>query len=275
MQSITLGQCFKGAWHDTGRAMRAMPTLFLVAFVLIFATMAAGSIFLNEQGMAESFTTTGPSRGAALSNLLTSLATNLVQSVVIAVLAVQVIRFAMAADAAARPMRLWDAGFRRYFMLCVATLAAYVAAAVGVVLVVIVLRVAGLTGGSSYAAAATLAVLAICGMSYVSARLALLFPHAASGGRLQWRAAWRDSRSHFWTISTTAVMVILPVMAVSTVFAVVAQLMGTDGSTGAMAYGLLIVQSVATLLYAVTTATCSVWLYRRFAAELVQTGTPL
>jgi hypothetical protein len=272
MQSITLGQCFKGAWRDAGRAARAMPALFLVAFVLVFATMAAGSVFLTEQGATLSLTQTGMTRGAALSNLLTSLATNLVQSVVIAVLAVQVIRFAMAADSEAQPMRLWDAGFRRYFLLCVATLLAYVAAAVGVVLVVIVLRVAGLTGGSSYAAAATLAVLAICGMSYVSARLALLFPHTASGGLLQWRAAWRDSRSHFWTISTTAVMVILPVMAVSTVFAVILELMGTDASTGALSYGLLIVQSAATLFYAATTATCSVWLYRRFAAELVQTG---
>ena len=89
--------------------------------------------------------------------------------------------------------------------------------------------------------------------------LALLFPHTASGGLLQWRAAWRDSRSHFWTISTTAVMVILPVMAVSTVFAVILELMGTDASTGALSYGLLIVQSAATLFYAATTATCSVW----------------
>jgi hypothetical protein len=272
MQSITLGECFKGAWRDAGRAFRAMPTLFLVAFALVFVTMAAGSIFLSEQGASLSLASTGMTHAAALSNLLTSLATNLVQSIVIAVLAVQVIRFALAAEGDAQPMRLWDAGFRRYFLLCVATLLAYVAAAVGVLLVVFILRLAGLTGGSSYAVAATLAVLAICGMSYVSARLALLFPHTASGGPLQWRAAWNDSRSHFWTISTTAVMVILPVMAVSTVFAVVLELMGTDGSSGALSYALLIVQSAATLFYAATTATCSVWLYRRFAAELLQTG---
>jgi len=67
-----------------------MPALFLVAFVLVFATMAAGSVFLTEQGATLSLTQTGMTRGAALSNLLTSLATNLVQSVVIAVATVAI-----------------------------------------------------------------------------------------------------------------------------------------------------------------------------------------
>ncbi len=72
-------------------------------------------------------------------------------------------------------------------------------------------------------------------------------------------------------IATTAVVVILPVMAVTTVVSVMAELMGTPDSPGAVTYGVLMIQSAATLLYAATTATCSVWLYRRFAAQLVQT----
>lgn len=280
-EPITLGQCFRGSWRDTGRAIRAMPTLFMIVFALVFLTLAGSSAFLDTQ-QAASFTTPGRAFGshASVSNSVSTIAIEFVQWVVLAVLAVQVIRFAMAAsaDPAAAmdkhvqvpALRLWDAGVRRYLVLCIVMAGAYVAMAVGIVLVVLVLRVVGVTGGSSYAASATLAVLALCGMSYVWARLSLLFPHTASGGQLQWRAAWSDSRSHFWMIATTAVVVILPVMAVSTVISVMAELMGAADSGGAVTYGVLIIQSAATLLYAATTATCSVWLYRRFAAQLVR-----
>jgi hypothetical protein len=282
-EPITLGQCFRGSWRDTGRAIRAMPTLFMVVFVLVFLTIAGSSAFLDTQQTAASFTTAGGAFGshASVSNSLTTIAIEFAQWVVLAVLAVQVIRFAMAASAdpaadgdkpvQAPALRLWDAGVRRYLVLCIVMAGAYVAMAVGIVLVVLALRVVGVTGGSSYAASATLAVLALCGMSYVWARLSLLFPHTAAGGQLQWRAAWNDSRSHFWMIATTAVVVILPVMAVSTMISVMAELMGTIDSIGAITYGVLIIQSAATLLYAATTATCSVWLYRRFAAQLVRT----
>jgi hypothetical protein len=282
-QPITLGQCFRGSWRDTGRAIRAMPTLFLVAFALIFLAIAGSGAFLETPQAAVSFTAPGGALGshASIGNSLTLIAIEFVQWVVLAVLAVQVIRFAMAASAEAGvdtrarqdvpTIRLWDTGVRRYLVLCIAMAAAYVAMAVGIVLVVLVLRLVGVTGGSSYAASATLAVLALCGMSYIWARLSLLFPHTAVGGQLQWRAAWNDSRSHFWMIATTAVVVILPVMAVSTVISVMAELMGTVDSLGAITYGVLIIQSAATLLYASTTATCSVWLYRRYAAQLVRT----
>jgi hypothetical protein len=282
-QPITLGQCFRGSWRDTGRAIRAMPTLFLVAFALIFLAIAGSGAFLETPQAAVSFTAPGGALGshASIGNSLTLIAIEFVQWVVLAVLAVQVIRFAMAASAEAGvdtrarqdvpTIRLWDTGVRRYLVLCIAMAAAYVAMAVGIVLVVLVLRLVGVTGGSSYAASATLAVLALCGMSYIWARLTLLFPHTAVGGQLQWRAAWNDSRSHFWMIATTAVVVILPVMAVSTVISVMAELMGTVDSLGAITYGVLIIQSAATLLYASTTATCSVWLYRRYAAQLVRT----
>jgi len=289
-QPITLGQCFRGSWLDTGRAIRAMPMLFVIAFVLVCLTIAGSSAFLDTPEAAVALTAPGGALGshASVSKSLTLIAIEFVQWVVLAVLAVQVIRFAMAASAdtgadtraiqtaqahgQVPAMRLWDAGVRRYLVLCVVMAAAYVAMAVGVVLVVLVLRLVGVSGGSSYAASATLAVLGLCGMSYIWARLSLLFPHTAAGGQLRWRAAWNDSRSHFWMIATTAVVVILPVMAITTVISVMAELMGTSESPGAVTYGVLIIQSVATLLYAATTATCSVWLYRRFAAQLVRTA---
>jgi hypothetical protein len=281
-QPITLGQCFRGSWRDTGRAIRGMPALFLIAFVLVGLTIAGSSAFLDPSDAAATLTATGGALGrhASMGNSLTLIAIEFVQWVVLAVLAVQVIRYAMSASAEpgadsrihgqVPAIRLWDAGVRRYFVLCILMATAYVGMAVGVVLVVLVLRLLGVTGSSSYAASATLAVLGLCGMSYVWARLSLLFPHTATGGQLRWRAAWNDSRTHFWMIATTAVVVILPVMAVSTIISVMAELMQTLDSVAAVTYGVLVIQSAATLLYAASTATCSVWLYRRYAAQLVQ-----
>jgi hypothetical protein len=277
MEDITLRQCLKGAWRDAAHALRRMPTLFLLAFVLVLATAIAGyQVQLSGPALAPANAVSSVANGgAALINSMKSLGLTLLQSLVIAVLAVQVIRFAMtlgaepAADSSsASATRFWDAGFRRYFLLCVVLFAAYIGATIAVMIAWIGFRLAGLTSGTSMAAAATLGVLAVCGMSYVSARLALLFPHTAAGGRLQWRAAWEDSRGHFWAIATTAVVAILPVVAIATVFTVIAEMLARAGSIGSVTVGLLVVQSAVTLLYTATTATCSVWLYRRFGALL-------
>ena len=279
MEDITLSQCLKGAWRDAAHALRRMPTLFLVAFVLVLATGIAGyQLQLSAPESASplaAMTGGSAAQGPALGNSLTSLGLTFLQSLIVAVLAVQVIRFTMTLSVAAGAVssstpstRLWDAGFRRYFLLCIVLVAGYIGATIAVVIAWIGLRLAGLSSGTSTAAAATLGVLAVCGMSYVSARLALLFPHTAAGGRLQWRSAWEDSRGHFWAISTTAVVAILPIVAIATVFTVIAEMLATAGSIGSLTVGLLIVQSVVTLLYTATTATCSVWLYRRFGAVL-------
>jgi hypothetical protein len=280
MEDITLSQCLRGAWRDAALSMRRMPTLFLLAFVLVLATGIAGyqeQLSAPPSASSLSSVTDGSAvHGAALGHSLTSLALALLQSLVIAVLAVQVIRFTMtqngkpgATGPEAQPTRLWDAGFRRYFLLCIALVAAYVGATIVVVIAWILMRLAGLSSGTSMAAAATLAVLALCGMSYVSARLALLFPHTAAGGRLAWRAAWEDSRGHFWPIASTAVVAILPIVAIATVFTVVMEMLTTASSTDSLTVGLLVVQSIVTLLYTATTATCSVWLYRKFGAILM------
>lgn len=284
MEDITLRQCLTGAWRDAASAVRHMPIVFLVAFVAVLATGTAGykaqfsGIAASDSSLTE-MTSSSAGHAAGFTQGLISLGVTFVQTLVLAVLAVFVVRFAMKLHAepataaatpapAPAPMRLWDAGIRRYFLLCIALLAGYVGAALAVMIVWIGLRLAGLSSGTSMAAAATLAVLVVCGVSYVSARLALLFPHTAVGGRIQWRAAWEDTRGHFWFITTAALLAILPVVGIATVLTVVAEMLATAGSIGSLTVGLMVVQSVGTLLYTATGATCSVWLYRKFAAIL-------
>jgi hypothetical protein len=49
---------------------------------------------------------------------------------------------------------------------------------------------------------------------------------------------------------------------------IIAEMLVAASSIGSLTVGLLVVQSVATLLYTATAATCSVWLYRKFGADL-------
>jgi hypothetical protein len=281
MEAITLNQCLRGAWRDAGRAMRSMPALFIVAFVLVLASSIAGNqmqaVVADPAGVSlapMSASAIAGAHGPALLNGLASMGIALLQALVIAALAVQVIRFTMLSDVVLPdavpkpPMRLWDAGFLRYFLLCVLLVVGYVAVAITVLLVWAIAKFSGLDSGTTFAATLTMAVLVLCGTSYVSARLALLFPFAAAGGRLQWRAAWQDSRGHFWFISMAAVVTLLPVVAIAIVFAVIAEMTTSSSVTGDVSVVMLVLQSVVTLLYTATTATCSVWLYRKFAAAL-------
>src|SRR5471032_104180 len=281
MEDITLRQCLKGAWRDAASAVRHMPIVFLVAFVAVLATGTAGykaqfSGIAASGGSLTAMTSSSAGHSDGFTQGLISLGITFVQTLVLAVF---VVRFAMklsaepaAASATPTPIlpatRLWDAGIRRYFLLCVALIAGYVGATLAVMIVWIGLRLAGLSSGTSMAATATLAVLVVCGVSYASARLSLLFPHTAAGGRIQWRAAWEDTRGHFWFIATAALLAILPIVGIATVLTVVAEMLGTAGAIGSLTLGLMVVQSVGTLLYTATGATCSVWLYRKFAAIL-------
>jgi hypothetical protein len=289
MEDITLRQCLKGAWRDAASALRHMPIVFVLAFVAVLATGTVGykAQFSEAAAAGGSLSATSSSsagHAAGINQGLISLGVTLVQTLVLAVMAVLVIRFAMklnaepgaasavpvvpATSATPPAARFGVAGFRRYFLLCIALLAGYVAATLAVIVVWIGLRLSGLSSGTSMAAAATLAVLVICGVSYVSARLSLLFPHTAAGGRIQWRAAWEDTRGHFWFITTAAVLAILPIIAIATVLTMIAEMLATGGSIGSLTMGLMLVQSVGTVLYTATGATCSVWLYKKYGAIL-------
>ena len=173
MEDITLRQCLKGAWRDAASAVRHMPIVFLVAFVAVLATATAG-YKAQFPGMAASggsltaMTSSSAGHAAGFAQGLISLGVTFVQTLVLAVLAVFVVRFAMklnaepaAASASPAPVlpatHLWDAGIRRYFLLCIALIAGYVGATLAVMIVWIGLRLAGLSSGTSMAATATLA----------------------------------------------------------------------------------------------------------------------
>jgi hypothetical protein len=109
----------------------------------------------------------------------------------------------------------------------------------------------------------TVGYLTICALSYMSARLALILPHISIGGRLEWRAAWQDSRGHFWAIAYVACLAsIFPnyILEKGLMFAIGQHFFSTEVAP-------ILHAGLRTLTTAATAAYCG-WLYRCYSNEL-------
>ncbi|MFM0209235.1 hypothetical protein PQQ96_17670 [Paraburkholderia sediminicola] len=103
---------------------------------------------------------------------------------------------------------------------------------------------------------------------FIAVRVSLLFPALSLGSRFALKAAWRDSRTHFWQIAGMMFVVAAPLMLIGIVIAVVLkpllaglhpvqQLMLTAAGQGFLS-----------TLFSVLSAVTLSWLYARFASEL-------
>ncbi|PLZ02210.1 hypothetical protein CY652_12665 [Burkholderia sp. WAC0059] len=114
-----------------------------------------------------------------------------------------------------------------------------------------------------------LTLAAVCIMLAVYFRFGLLGCHVAIGGQASWRAAWRDSREHVWSIFAAHFVTWLPILAVWIALFVVmhvhAKSVGVPVSPGWIACLRVFGSFVGTY----TSSACASWLYRRFAARLL------
>lgn len=106
-----------------------------------------------------------------------------------------------------------------------------------------------------------------CAVIYAGTRLSLLVCNRALGGRASWRAGWRSTRGHFWSICCTHFVTILPALAAVLVGAVVVGL-ATHGRLTNLSFLLVaVVDVVGSMIVVSLGATCGAWLYRRYAGE--------
>src|SRR5471032_906897 len=115
MQSITIGQCFRGAWRDAGSAILNRPFMALVIFAFLLLTSYA-QIELRLV-IAAAAAAGGPRFGHAGASLGLAIC-SFMQLFAVAGLSVQVMRYSLLGAEEARSIGFFDKGYWRYLGLC-------------------------------------------------------------------------------------------------------------------------------------------------------------
>ncbi|WP_322102910.1 hypothetical protein [Paraburkholderia sp. J41] len=253
MQEMTFMECVKRAWASAGQAVAGMP-------LLVAGTFLAYAL-LGWFGLAGRPV---PVEGAAPSGALVLLGNlaSIVNSLIYLWFTLKVSRFVLLGE---RTTPLMPAGAKPFLRLFAVGLI-MVAALVAVVLVLLLVLRPQYDGGKAF-------LMAVIGAIwiFVAVRFSLLFPSIAAGGPIAFRAAWRDSRGHFWSLFGVVFVAALPIAIAGLVILLGMGLAGvspaivqTPGWFTALAIG----QSIGNIVFALITTTALAWLYRRYGDAL-------
>jgi hypothetical protein len=262
MKNITLGECIVGIWRDAWRALQRMPLLFLLAFALTLGALAAVHWF-------DVAVRRGNVAGGALAWISSSeylrASFHYLGKIATVVVAVPLVRFAMSDDLPPASGNQVPS-YLRYALLWLAFINVGVASVFVIMRLAHLLPIIGVSDESIAAVIRTARVMTMVGFSYIAARLALVLPHIALGGRLEWRTAWEDTKAHFWAIAA--------------VYFIAALLPTEITGEGLLPVVLAHVSSVGVALFIsaffcvfaiYVNALSLAWIYKRFAVRLIAT----
>jgi hypothetical protein len=252
MEQMTLMECVKRAWASACDTAKAMPMLMLGFYV---AYVALGWIAFAGRPVPG-----GDTPSAAL--VIAADVASLVNSILYFGFIVKVHRFVLLREGATPLVPLGGKPLARMFGVGILlTLALAVAA----VLLYAVLR-------PHYAGGVAFLGVVVCALwIFAAVRISLLFPSLAIGNPIDLRAAWHDSRGHFWSLVGVSFVAVLPLIACGIVVLIVFGLAGiTPAQFSSPALLLLLAagQGVANIVFALITTTSQSWLYRRYADRL-------
>ncbi|AJF00157.1 hypothetical protein [Pandoraea apista] len=266
MEPITFKQCFKGAWRDGFNALRNRPLLCLTVAIVMLVTSAL-SISLKELALTAS--QNGAPAGFRLRLAVMSFGVVLVNIVAFSVLAVHVVRYTILGPDTAQHSHWYGRDLWRYLwtsiQICVGLFAVWFIAAL---CAAFALRAAG--RGDSNALLGTFFVLLMCALLFVLIRVSLIFPQIGAGRSKRWRAAWQDSRGHFWVMFGTTIGTILPLIVAGVIMAILfAVVLHFIPAATTVVLGTLILQTVLSIAWVAVATSVSGWLYHRFADHLL------
>jgi hypothetical protein len=260
MESVTFGQCVKGAWRDAWRFVQRRPVLVLTIFVAAWIGGGVESV-LHPDGQPPFRPITYVPLGLFV----------LLKSAIFSVPVVQTLRFVLLGAREAQPAPLFGRDFWRYvgftyamtflFMVMVLIPFPVILGAVvllheqrhGVVshLIVILVLCAGV-------------LAAFCLVFFVGTRLSLLSTQIAIGRAVLWGPTWADTRGHCWSILTTHMVATLPILAVAIPLAIASAFAPPHAVLGLS----VLVQALSVVASLVVGAACAAWIYRRYAVSL-------
>jgi hypothetical protein len=268
MQSVTVGQCIRGAWKDAGLAILNRPFMALIIFAFLLLTSYA-QIELRL-AIAAAAAAGGPRFGHAGVSLGLTIC-SIVQMFAIAGLSVQVMRYSLLGAEEARSLDFFDKGYWRYLGLCVLLgLLATVFAVVCTVVFVFTLLGHSHHSRSAFLMPLLIALVTVGLTVFIFIRLSLLFCHAAIGAQASWGAAWRDTQGHFWSITMIHIVTSLPLIGIVIVFVAIKRTVMGNLTTDGFAYWSSVGWALWMIFALSLAAACSAWLYRRYSASILE-----
>lgn len=257
MQQMTFMECVKHAWASAAAAVRQMPLLVLLTWAL-YAALGWLAV-LGRPGPGEP---AWPNVGLVVLGNLASL----LNSLVYLAFSVKIYRFVLLQE---RTLPLLPLGGRPVLRTIAVGLGLTLALIATAALLYFVLR-PHYAGGIGFLGA-------LIGLAWlgVTIRLSLLFPALALGGPIAPGAAWQDSRGHFWSLFGVSAVAMLPLVVCGIVFLLAAgpllrptpELLESPGRLAAI----VILQSLANIVFVLISTTTLAWLYRRYADRLART----
>jgi hypothetical protein len=254
MEQLTFGSTIKKSWINTWQAILHMPGLFLGVFAVIACTAILSSSF--EQTLVAG---ADLDSSALATHDIARLALSLLQLAVSGCLVVKVTRFILLGEGTQPLLPLGGKPLGRYVLFSLG---------IGIGMIVVIKGPALLLQPMRTAQIGLVILPLIFIFLFIAVRLSLLYPAIALGSRLALRAAWRDSRGHFWYIFGVGLITYLPLMVVWIVVMEVggrelllASIEGTLPVTLAMA--------LANTLFLALTAAFMALVYRRYANALM------
>jgi hypothetical protein len=266
MEQLTFSACVKKSWGSTWQAIVQMPGL-LLGSCAVFAciTLLSGSF---QHTAAESAELDAATR---TSHAMIHMALSILQLLVSGCLTIKVHRFVLLGERSQPLVPLGGKPLARYAFFAFSQV--FLGMLVALVFI-LPLYLARQHMGTRLGFIAMIAALLFV-YGFIAMRLCLLYPAIALGTRLKLRAAWNDSRGHFWSMwAVSFVASLLPMLVLFVPVLIVtvrhAKAGDTDSASG-FAIGLALSDAFFSALFVVLAAAAMSWLYRRYANQLRDT----
>ncbi|HEY1997779.1 hypothetical protein [Paraburkholderia sp.] len=254
MEQLTFGACVKKSWSSAWQAIMQMPGLFLgMCIVYACSTLLSDSLHPASPGAGQI------DAAARTGHVLVKVLLALLQFVAYAVLNIKVYRFVLLGERAFPLIPLGGQPLGRYVAFSFGIALGMLVLMMPAVLFIRPLLLIGVLIGA--------VMLIVC--MFVMGRLSLLYPSIALGSPIALRAAWRDTRGHFWSLFSVWLIAYMPLMLVWIVLTAALggpkMLAASMQGTPLIAVGMVLINAVCTVL----TSSSLAWLYRRYANALL------
>ncbi|NPT60711.1 hypothetical protein [Paraburkholderia elongata] len=255
MRQMSFGECAGKSWLSTWQIVTTMP-FFLLSFMAALACTFAFPDILAAAAAPPDAGAHEAIRAAPGSSLM-----NLARVFIGALLSIKIHRAVLLGEGEKPLFPAQSRVVPRYAGL-------YLVIGVATLLLAIAIMLAGKFVFNLPIASAVTLLLSFAAGLFIAVRLSLLFPALSLGSRFALKAAWRDSRTHFWQIAGMMFVVSAPLMLIGIAVALVLKPL-LEGLHPVQQIMLIAAgQAFLSTLFSVLSAATLSWLYARFACEL-------